>query len=150
MFLRIKILCLLTFAAEIVLLGAMVYYTSWRFLLGYLILSALAGLWVLQSGLTRHSKEAWLSLQEGESPAEPLFNAIVRFAAGVLLIVPGVLTDLVALLLFTPLGIWLAGMVLFYVIDLPMPFPSFRKQKSSSKNIPAKDEIIDVQVKKEE
>jgi UPF0716 family protein affecting phage T7 exclusion len=105
---------------------------------------------VLLGGLSRHSKEAWLSLQEGESPAGPMFNAIVRFAAGVLLIVPGVLTDLVALLLFTPLGIWLALTIFLYVIDAPLPLPSFRNPKPSSKNIPAKDEIIDVQVKKEE
>ena len=42
-------------------------------------------------------------LQQGEMPAEDLLDALIIFAAGIVLLTPGFLTDIVGLMLLLPL-----------------------------------------------
>jgi UPF0716 protein FxsA len=70
--------------------------------LGALLLIAVAGLMLVR----RQGAAAWRSLnrsvQAGEPPSKELADATVLVLAGVLLMVPGFLTDVVALLLLLP------------------------------------------------
>ncbi|MGA2798056.1 MAG: FxsA family protein, partial [Thermoguttaceae bacterium] len=76
-----------------------------------------------------------------------ILGAAARLAAGVLFIVPGILTDLMALLLISPAG---KRLVQFFVASLfgkMFPHTSIQDYFSgTSGETPAKDEIIDVRV----
>ena len=134
--------------ADLILLGVMVHYTSWLFMLGFVFTSGLIGGWLLNNGLRRYLIKAGSSTPaEGITGESFLFGAAARLAAGVLFIVPGVLTDLVALLLISPVG---KGLVRFFIASLlGKMFPYASNQDYSpdaSGETPAKDEIIDVRV----
>jgi hypothetical protein len=54
MFKMLKPLLLLVFIADVVLLGAMVHYTSWLFMLVFVFASMLLGGWLLNTGVRRY------------------------------------------------------------------------------------------------
>jgi UPF0716 protein FxsA len=145
---RIKLLCLLVVVVDLILLGVMVHYTSWLFMLGFVFTSGLIGGWLLNNGLRRYLIKAGSSTPaEGMTGESFLLGAAARLAAGVLFIVPGILTDLLALLLLSPAG---KGLVRFFIASLfGKMFPHASNQDYSSDasgETPAKDEIIDVRV----
>jgi UPF0716 protein FxsA len=145
---RIKLLCLLVVVVDLILLGVMVHYTSWLFMLGFVFTSGLIGGWLLNNGLRRYLIKAGKSTPaEGMTGEFFLLGAAARLAAGVLFIVPGVLTDLLALLLISPAG---KGLVRFFIASLlgkMFPRPSNQDYFSdASGETPAKDEIIDVRI----
>jgi UPF0716 family protein affecting phage T7 exclusion len=166
MFTMLKPLLLLVFIADLVLLGVMVHYTSWLFMLGFVFVSMLCGGWMLNAGVRRYVKKNLMAVKTCEMPAESfLLGAVSRLAAGMLLIVPGVLTDLMALLLLSPAGKWLAHTFLSTIFSRMMSqysgdqfdFTSAGNFKGDSPifvdtkigtvpEMPAKDEIIDVRV----
>lgn len=145
---RLKLFALLLLAADFVLLGVIVHYTSWPFMLTFVLLSGIAGGWILNDGLRYYIRNSRTAINDRKMPAEDfMVGAVARFAAGVLLIVPGVLSDILALLLLSPAGKWLTKFC--FVSLFIMLAPHFSRNEfnfTSSENKPAKDEIIDVKV----
>jgi UPF0716 family protein affecting phage T7 exclusion len=145
---RIKLLCLLVVIADLILLGVMVHYTSWLFMLAFVFASGVIGSWLLNNGLRRYLIKAGSSTPaQGMSGETFLLGAAARLAAGVLFIVPGILTDLAALLLLSPAG---KGLVRFFIASLfgkmfsrPLNQDYFSGESGER---PAKDEIIDVRI----
>ena len=58
------------------------------------LLARMEGLWVW--------RKIALELQSGKIPADQLINAFLIFAAGIILVMPGLVTDLLAYLLLIP------------------------------------------------
>ena len=145
---RIKLLCLLVVIVDLILLGVMVHYTSWLFMLGFVFISAAIGSWLLNNGLSRYVSKTGQTKDAGGILGESfLLGAAARLAAGVLFIVPGVLTDLAALLLLSPAGKRLVRLFLASLFGKMFPRPSNQDYFSdASGERPAKDEIIDVRV----
>ena len=77
--------------------------------LGLVVLSFFVGGWLLQ----QQGRQAFVNVQaelaQGKVPQEVLLENLLLFAAGVLFIIPGVISDCIALaLLLPPLRQWLA------------------------------------------
>lgn len=66
------------------------------------ILSALLGLMLVRLEGLRTLRQIQLTLAQGQIPAEELIDGILIFVAGMLLLTPGVLTDVFALVLLAP------------------------------------------------
>jgi UPF0716 protein FxsA len=145
---RIKVWLLLTVVLDLVLLGVMVHYTSWLFMLGFVFVSALVGGWLLNNGLRYYAIKTGNSAKDSSISGEGfLLGAAARLAAGVLFILPGVMTDLMALLLISPAGKLMVKIMLSSFFG--GVFPSFSNQNHFSRSTddrPAKDEIIDVRI----
>ncbi|HZH28656.1 MAG TPA: FxsA family protein [Azospirillaceae bacterium] len=70
--------------------------------LALVLLAALAGTVLLRAQPFQVVTELRTASARGEAPVRPLFDAVCRVIAGVLLIVPGFVGDLFALLLLAP------------------------------------------------
>lgn len=70
--------------------------------LGLVVLAAVLGVAVIRSQGTQAWMQAQRSLAELRDPSRPLAHGMMQILAGALLIVPGFLTDIVALLLLIP------------------------------------------------
>src|SRR5918992_1001540 len=70
------------------------------------ILTALAGLMLLRLEGLRTLRQIQLTLGQGQIPAEELLDGVLIFIGGILLLTPGVLTDLFALVLLIPYPRW--------------------------------------------
>lgn len=66
------------------------------------ILTALTGIVLLRAQGLATLREARASLQRGEMPVEQVVHGLLLAAAGVLLLIPGFVTDTLGLLLFVP------------------------------------------------
>jgi UPF0716 protein FxsA len=66
------------------------------------ILTALLGAMLARVEGLRTLRQIQWSLSQGQIPAEELIDGVLIFAGGVLLLIPGVLTDLCALILLFP------------------------------------------------
>jgi UPF0716 protein FxsA len=66
------------------------------------ILTVLLGAMLVRVEGLRTLRQIQSSLAQGQLPAEELIDGILIFAAGILLVIPGVLTDLCALILLLP------------------------------------------------
>jgi UPF0716 protein FxsA len=146
---RLKILLLLIVLVDLALLGVIVYYTSWLLMLGFVFFSFIFGVWLLNDGLRRYAQKNIQAMKSNEISAESfLLGAVNRVAAGTLLIVPGVLTDILALLLISPAGNRLTRKFISTIFARLFPACS-RDQFDFDSNAekPAKDEIIDIRVK---
>jgi UPF0716 protein FxsA len=145
---RIKLLCLLVVVVDLILLSVMAHYTSWLFMLGFVFASGLIGGWLLNNGLRKYVSNSGKTMDAGAISGELfLLGAAARLAAGVLFIVPGVLTDLLALLLISPAGKPLVRFFIASLLGKMFPRPSNHDYFSdASGERPAKDEIIDVRV----
>jgi UPF0716 family protein affecting phage T7 exclusion len=145
---RLKLFALLLFGSDVILLAVMVHYTSWLFMFAFVLFSSVIGGWILNDGLRYYIRNSRISMNDRILSGEDfMIGAVARFAAGILLIVPGVLTDILALLLLSPAGKWLTKV--FFVSLFIMLAPRFSHNEfnfSYSENKPAKDEIIDVKV----
>jgi len=133
---------------DLILLGVMVHYTSWLFMLAFVFISAAIGGWLLNNGLRRYLSKTGNTMDAGAISGESLLlGAAARLAAGVLFIVPGILTDLMALLLLSPAGKRLVRLFFASLFGKMFPRPSNQDYFSDeSGERPAKDEIIDVRV----
>jgi len=143
------LLCLSVVVADLVLLGVLAYYTSWLLVLAFIFISGIIGSRLLKDGLRRYAIKSEQAMNANEMSVENfLLGASARVAAGVLFVVPGVLTDLIALLLLSPAGKWLSRN--FFMSLFMGAFPHFSNQEFNS-HTPgeksAKDEVIDVKVK---
>ncbi|MDQ1901397.1 FxsA family protein [Paracoccus sp. WLY502] len=70
--------------------------------LGLVVLAAVLGVAVIRSQGTHAWLQAQRSLAELRDPSRPLAHGMMQILAGALLIVPGFLTDILALLLLIP------------------------------------------------
>jgi UPF0716 protein FxsA len=66
------------------------------------ILTALLGAMLARMEGLRTLRQIQWSLSQGQIPAEELIDGVLIFAGGVLLLIPGLLTDLCALILLFP------------------------------------------------
>lgn len=144
----LKYYALLVSLADLVLLGVMVHFTSWLFMIAFVLISGIIGGWVLNEGFRNYVRKGGMSVKANNMTSEDfMLGAMARLVAGILLIVPGVLTDIIALCLLSPAGKWL--MKLFFVslfISIAPRFSHNHFDFQSDQNNSANDEIIDVQV----
>jgi UPF0716 protein FxsA len=70
--------------------------------LALVVLTAVLGLMLVRLEGLRTLRQIQLSLSQGEIPAEELIDGILIFVSGILLLTPGVLTDVFALILLIP------------------------------------------------
>jgi UPF0716 family protein affecting phage T7 exclusion len=145
---RIRLLCLLIVVLDTVLLALMIHYTSWLFMLSFVFISGLVGAWLI-GGVGRHLRRfaGPLPPARANSSELQLWGLAARLFAGVLFIVPGVLTDIMALMLISPWGKWLvrslAGALSAKIIS---GFAARGYSVHLNGEMPVKDQIIDVRV----
>lgn len=97
--LLLLLLILLAFPVlEVVLLVHLGERYGWG-LLGYLLLSAALGWRLIQNERRGAFARMAEALQTGQQPIRSLLNSAKNFVAGILLILPGVLSDLLAILI---------------------------------------------------
>ena len=70
--------------------------------IGLVIVTAMLGATLARTEGLRTLQQIQSSLSQGRIPAEELIDGVLIFAGGILLITPGVLTDLFALVLLFP------------------------------------------------
>ncbi len=68
------------------------------------LLTGMAGAWLARREGTRTLDRIQGLLSRGEMPGEELLDALLIFMAGLVLITPGILTDLLGLFLLVPRG----------------------------------------------
>jgi len=146
---RLRTVFILLPVVDIALLIWLGYHTSWL-----LVLALLFGSAVLGAHLARHQRWRTLArveadLAAGTVPAHALLDGLIVYAAAVLLIVPGIITDVLALALLLPLTrrlfkSWLA-VQLGSRIDASM-FGGGPAAAPFSREPFAHDEIIDAHV----
>jgi UPF0716 family protein affecting phage T7 exclusion len=152
MFSHIKTVALLIFIADVILLGVIVHYTSWLFMLAFVFISAAIGWWSLTSGINRSMRKIADSLLVNQTPTDLYLNAVATLMAGIFFIVPGILTDLLALLLLMPTGKRLTRLLIELqftdlVRILAQRGPAGQNfDDQADGNAASKDEIIDVHV----
>jgi len=66
------------------------------------VMTAVLGAWLARLQGLRTLQQIRLSLSQGQIPAEELIDGVLILTGGILLVTPGVLTDLFALLLLFP------------------------------------------------
>lgn len=95
----IFILALLAFPiAEIWILIDLAHQYGWWVLL-YLVVVALLGLQLIRDEKLLFSGRMVQSLSQGGNPMKAVFGSMRNIIAGILLVIPGVLTDLIAVVL---------------------------------------------------
>jgi UPF0716 protein FxsA len=66
------------------------------------VMTAVLGVWLARLQELRTLRQIQLSLSQGQIPAEKLIDGVLILIGGILLVTPGVLTDLFALVLLVP------------------------------------------------
>jgi UPF0716 protein FxsA len=66
------------------------------------VVTAMLGAWLARLQGLRTLRQIQLSLSRGQIPAEELIDGVLILVGGIMLITPGVLTDLFALILLIP------------------------------------------------
>jgi len=128
---------------ELVLLLVLSDYTSWQFTLGFIVLTGVLGALVLRYEGLRCWRRFRDQLAAGELPAEPLLDGIMILAAGMLLVTPGVLTDLAGLLLLLPPVRRLLKRSVRRRLEIRMDFYTLRSARGGSPEPPARSRVID-------
>jgi UPF0716 protein FxsA len=100
---RLLLLFTLLPLVEIVILAWIGARTSWMVALGLVLIPGLAGAWLLREHGWYTLVRIRADLAASRLPAESLFDGLLIFIAAVLLVMPGVLTDVVAVLLLLPM-----------------------------------------------
>ena len=89
-------------AIEIVLLVWLASQTSWLLAASLVIGTGLLGAWLARRQGLQTVRRITADMEAGRMPAEALVDGLLVMAAAVLLIIPGLLTDLAALVLLFP------------------------------------------------
>lgn len=87
---------------EIVLLVWIGSKTSWLFVLGLVIGTGILGAWLARHQGLKTLRRISSEIEMGRMPAESLLDGLLVLVAAVLLIIPGFLTDVVAIALLFP------------------------------------------------
>jgi UPF0716 protein FxsA len=97
---------------ELALLLLISDYTSWTTALVLVLATGILGAWLVRQEGFRCWRQIQDELSQGRVPAKALLDGLLIFAAGVLLLTPGVMTDLLAVLLLVPISRrWVRGFV---------------------------------------
>jgi UPF0716 protein FxsA len=87
---------------DIVLLAWIGSKTSWALVLGLVIGTGILGAWLARHQGLRTVQRISAEMQAGQMPADSLLDGLLILVAAVLLIIPGFLTDVVAIALLIP------------------------------------------------
>jgi UPF0716 protein FxsA len=107
---RLFLLLLFTFFAELFLLLWLADKFGWQIVLAEIFLSGILGVFVTRWQNVKTFRRVQSQLAAGEVPATSILHGMLVLAAGVLLILPGILTDILGLLLLVPLFRKLLGL----------------------------------------
>jgi UPF0716 protein FxsA len=99
---RLVLLFVLLPFVEMVLLLVLADLSGWRTALVFIVVTGIAGAWLLRVQGVRTWRTIQNELAGGRMPAEALWDAAMLLVAGALLLTPGVLTDLTGVLLLFP------------------------------------------------
>ncbi len=88
---------------DLTLLLILADYTSWQVALAEVLASGLLGAAVIRHGSSQLGGRILSRLVAGESPGDALADGAILFFAGILLILPGLISDVAGLLLLVPL-----------------------------------------------
>jgi UPF0716 protein FxsA len=126
---------------ELALLLFLADHTSWLFALALVIVTGIAGTW-----LTRwQGWRTWVRLQAdlaaGRMPTDSLLDGALILVAGALLLTPGMLTDVIGILLLIPLTRSIARRCL--VAWLKSKFHLQAATFGPSATTPGRSEVID-------
>ncbi len=102
MILRLFLLFTLLPLAELAILVWINSVAGWAATLAVLFVPGIVGVWLVHSEGLRCWREFRQQLARGEPPAAPVLDGLLILVAAVLLVTPGVLTDLVAIVLLVP------------------------------------------------
>jgi UPF0716 protein FxsA len=113
---RLFLLFTLTTTVELVLLLLVGRYVSIPFTIALIVLTGLLGAYLA----SREGRRAWRrvteSMSRGELPADPIVQALLVLAGGLLLLTPGLLTDATGFAcLLPPSRAWLSRRVRVYL-----------------------------------
>ena len=138
MLLRLFLLLTVVPLAELIVLVWIADKTNWQTAVLLIILPGLLGAWLIRRAGVRCLRTIRARLDQGELPTDSLLDAVFILVAGVLLLSPGVLTDLLGLVLLIP---WTRGLIkrrLLRRLRAKMALWSHRPERE--------DRIIDVKV----
>jgi UPF0716 protein FxsA len=99
---RILLLLMLLPVLEIAVLVWLADLTSWLVVLGVLVGAGVLGAFLARQQGVRSLGRLSRELGGGQLPADAMFDAVLVSFAGVLLILPGLLSDVMAILLLLP------------------------------------------------
>ncbi len=99
---RLLLLFTLFPLVELVLLVALAQRTSLLFTLAVIVVTGVAGAWLARKQGTQCLRRIQAELSKGHMPGDSLVDGLMILVAGVLLITPGVLSDLVGISLLIP------------------------------------------------
>lgn len=109
---RLLLLFILLPMAELTVLVVVARHTSLLFTIGLLLASGVTGAWLARSQGTRCLSRIREELSQGRMPADSMIDGLMILVAGVMLLTPGVLTDVLAFcLLIPPLRAIIKGVV---------------------------------------
>ena len=87
---------------DLTLLLVLANYTSWEIALAEVVVTGLLGVAVIRYVTAHFGHKVLSRLAASESPAPVLADGAILFVAGLLLILPGIVSDIVGLLLLIP------------------------------------------------
>lgn len=99
---RLLLLFILLPMAELAMLVVVARHTSLLFTIGLLLASGVTGAWLARSQGTRCLSRIREELSQGRMPADSMIDGLMILVAGVMLLTPGVLTDVLAFCLLIP------------------------------------------------
>lgn len=99
---RLMFLFLIVPILELALLMILADYTDWKFALALVILTGVGGAWLVRHQGWRALRRIQAEVQAGHLPGDALVDGLLILVAGILLLTPGVLTDLAAIGLLIP------------------------------------------------
>lgn len=99
---RLLLLALLIPLVELAILVWIASKTSVLFTIGLVLFMGVAGMLLARFEGLRVWRQVQMQLQRGETPTDSLLDAVLILVAGLLLALPGVLTDVLGLLLLVP------------------------------------------------
>lgn len=104
------------------------------------IVTGVGGAWLAQRQGTHALSRIRRDFAAGNMPTDAVTDALLIFVAGLLLLSPGVLSDLMGIVLLVPAGRSLAKYWLFRWLKLQLQIPTLRPRPSEA---PAGGEVID-------
>jgi UPF0716 protein FxsA len=143
-FARLLLLFTVVPLVELVLLLWLGYQTHWTWAIATVLLTGLAGAWLMRHQGLRAWRRVHDDLAAGRMPAESLQDAALILVAGVLLLTPGVLTDLAAVLLLVPLTRRWAKAGLARWFGARFRIAAWPSAESGPGTNQARDQVIDV------
>ena len=102
MFGRILLILLIVPMVELALLMMLADWTSWKVALLLVIVTALIGSWLIHREGWRILGRIRDQLRAGELPKDVLLDGLLVLIAGILLLTPGMVTDVTGILLLIP------------------------------------------------